>query len=224
MKNCTKVLVNIYRYNNMFKEDFMTHKERKEKGLPYRYDDPAVMGPQLVYMEKLFDFNNTRPLEQEKRQAIMKEMFAEIGEGCHIEPPLNANWGCHHIHFGKGIYCNFNVTFVDDEHIYVGDYSMIAPNVVIATSGHPILPILRENHYVYNLPIHIGRNVWIGSGVQVLPGVTIGDNSVIGGGSIVTNDIPVNVVAFGVPCRVIREIGEKDRKYFFKNRELDVWE
>ena len=113
---------------------------------------------------------------------------------------------------------------MDDEHIYVGDYSMIAPNVVIATSGHPILPILRENHYVYNLPVHIGRNVWIGSGVQVLPGVTIGDNSVIGGGSVLTNDIPENVVAFGVPCRVIREIGEKDRKYFFKNRELDVWE
>jgi galactoside O-acetyltransferase len=206
------------------KVDFMNHKERKEKGLPYRYDDPEVMGPQLVYMEKLFDFNNTRPMEQAKRQEIMKEMFAEIGEGCHIEPPLNANWGCHHVHFGKGIYCNFNVTLVDDEHIYVGDYSMIAPNVVIATSGHPILPILREHHYVYNLPVHIGRNVWIGSGAQILPGVTVGDNSVIGGGSVVTNDIPANVVACGVPCRVIRAIGEKDRKYFFKDRALDVWE
>ncbi|MDR2418578.1 MAG: sugar O-acetyltransferase [Treponema sp.] len=202
----------------------MNHKERKEKGLPYRYDDPAVMGPQLVYMEKLFDFNNTRPLEQEKRQKIMKEMFAEIGEDCHIEPPLNANWGCRHVHFGKGIYCNFNVTFVDDEHIYIGDYCMIAPNVVIATSGHPILPVLRENHYVYNLPVRIDRNVWIGSGVQIMPGISIGDNSVIGAGSVVTSDIPTNVVAFGVPCRVAREIGEKDRKYFFKNRELDVWE
>jgi galactoside O-acetyltransferase len=77
---------------------------------------------------------------------------------------------------------------------------------------------------VYNLPVHIGRNVWIGSGVQILPGVTIGDNSVIGAGSVVTNNIPANVVAFGAPCRVVREIGEKDKKYFFKNRELDVWE
>jgi galactoside O-acetyltransferase len=202
----------------------MTQKERKEKGLPYRYDDPAVMGPQLVYMEKLFDFNHTRPLEQEKRQKIMREMFAEIGEGCHIEPPLNANWGCRHVHFGKGVYCNFNTTLVDDEHIYVGDYCMFAPNVVIATSGHPILPVLREHHYVYNVPVHIGRNVWIGSGVCILPGAAVGDNTVIGAGSVVSGVIPANVVAFGAPCRVIREIGEKDRKYFFKDRELDVWD
>jgi galactoside O-acetyltransferase len=101
---------------------------------------------------------------------------------------------------------------------------MIAPNVVISTSGHPVLPILRKNHYVYNLPVRIGRNVWIGSGAQINPGVTIGDNSVIGAGSVVTGNIPANVVAFGVPCRVIREIGEKDKKYFYKDRELDVWE
>lgn len=128
------------------------------------------------------------------------------------------------MHFGSGIYCNFNLTLIDDMDIYVGDDCMIAPNVVISTSGHPILPILRENNYVYNFPVRIGKNVWIGSGVQILPGVTIGDNSVIGAGSVVTNDIPSNVVALGAPCRVIREIGDKDRKYFFKNRELDVWE
>jgi galactoside O-acetyltransferase len=193
-------------------------------GLPYRYDDPTIMGPQLNYMEKLYDYNLTRPLEQDKRQFLLKEMFAEIGDGCHIEAPLHSNWGCHHVHFGSGIYCNFNLTLVDDADIYVEDDCMIAPNVVIATSGHPILPILREHNYVYNIPVHIGRNVWIGSGVQILPGVTIGDNSIIGAGSVVTNDIPSNVIALGAPCRVTREIGEKDRKYFFKNRELDVWE
>ncbi|MHB9295825.1 putative galactoside O-acetyltransferase [Pillotina sp. SPG140] len=202
----------------------MTNKERKERGLYYRYDDPEVLGPQLQYMEKLYDYNNMRPLEHERKQQLLKEMFAEIGEGCHIETPLNANWGCHHVHFGSGIYCNFNVTFVDDTDIYVGDHCMIAPNVVIATSGHPILPILREHNYVYNFPVHIGKNVWIGSGVQVLPGVTIGDNSVIGAGSVVTNDIPSNVVAVGAPCRILREIGEKDKKYFYKNKEMDVWE
>ena len=202
----------------------MTSKERKEKGLPYRYDDPAIMGPQLEYMEKLHDYNMTRPLEQDKRQKLLKEMFAEIGDGCHIETPLHANWGCHNVHFGSGIYCNFNLCLVDDAEIYIGDHCMIAPNVVISTSGHPILPILRENNYVYNIPIHIGKNVWIGSGVQILPGVTIGDNSVIGAGSVVTNDIPSNVIALGIPCKVFREIGEKDRKYFFKNRELDIWE
>lgn len=202
----------------------MDNKERKANGLPYRYDDPEIMGEQLSYMEKLYDFNATRPLEQEKRQRLLKEMFAEIGDDCHIEPPLHANWGCHHVHFGSGIYCNFNLTLVDDTDIYIGDDCMIAPNVVIATSGHPILPVLREHNYVYNIPVRIGKNVWIGSGVQILPGVTIGDNSVIGAGSVVTNDIPSNVIALGMPCRVIREIGEKDKKYFYKNRELDVWE
>jgi galactoside O-acetyltransferase len=128
------------------------------------------------------------------------------------------------VHFGKGIYCNFNLTLVDDEHIYVGDYCMFAPNVVIATSGHPILPVLREHHYVYNIPVRIGRNVWVGANAVIMPGVTIGDNTVIGGGSVVTNDIPANVVAMGIPCRVVREIGEKDRQFFYKNRELDVWE
>lgn len=202
----------------------MTNKERREHGLPYHYDDPEIMGEQLHYMEKLYDYNTTRPSEQEKRQQLLKEMFAEIGDHCHIEPPLHANWGCHHVHFGSGIYCNFNLSLVDDMDIYVGDKCMIAPNVVIATSGHPILPLLREHNYVYNFPVHIGKNVWIGSGVQILPGVTIGDNSVIGAGSVVTNDIPSNAVALGTPCRVIREIGENDKKYFFKKRKLDVWE
>ncbi|WP_461254965.1 maltose acetyltransferase domain-containing protein [Treponema sp. R80B11-R83G3] len=202
----------------------MNNKERKANGLPYHYDDPSLMGNQFEYQDKLYEYNHTRPTEQKRRKKLLKKMFAEIGEDCHVEIPLNANWGGHHVHFGRGIYCNSNVTFVDDEHIYIGDYSMIAPNVVISTSGHPVLPILRENHYVYNLPVRIGRNVWIGSGVQINPGVTIGDNSVIGAGSVVTNNIPANVVAFGVPCRVIREIGEKDKKYFYKDRELDVWE
>jgi galactoside O-acetyltransferase len=202
----------------------MTNEERKRNGLPYHYDDPALMGNQFEYQDKLYEYNRTRPTEQDKRQKLLKEMFAEIGEGCHVETPLNANWGCHHVYFGRGVYCNSNVTFVDDERVYIGDYCMIAPNVVISTSGHPVLPILRENHYVYNLPVRIGGNVWIGSGVQINPGVTIGDNTVIGAGSVVTSGIPANVVAFGAPCRVIREIGEKDRKYFYKNRELDVWE
>lgn len=202
----------------------MNNKERKERGLVYRYDDPSIMGEQLSYMEKLHDFNATRPLEQDKRQQLLKEIFAEIGEGCHIEPPLHANWGCHNVHFGSGIYCNFNLTLVDDAEIFVGNDCMFGPNVVISTSGHPVLPILREHNYVYNIPIRIGNNVWVGSGVQIMPGVTIGDNSVIGAGSVVTSDIPANVIALGVPCRVMREIGEKDRKYFYKNRELDVWD
>ncbi|MDR1598619.1 MAG: sugar O-acetyltransferase [Oscillospiraceae bacterium] len=202
----------------------MTNIERKSAGLPYRYDDPAIMGDQLAYQELLYEYNQTRPLEHDRKQELLRRMFGRIGDGCHIETPLNANWGCHHVYIGSGVYCNANVTFVDDERIDIGDYCLIAPNVVISTSGHPLLPILREHHYVYNLPVRIGRNVWLGSGAQVMPGVTIGDDSVIGAGSVVTRDIPANALAFGAPCRVIREIGEYDRQFFRKNSRLDVWE
>lgn len=202
----------------------MNNKERKEKGLVYHYDDPILYNGQREYQELLYEYNLLRPTQIKEKQEYLKRMFAQIGENCTIETPLHANWGGHHVHFGKGIYCNSNLTLVDDGHIYIGDDCMIAPNVVIATAGHPILPILREHNYVYCKDVHIGRNVWIGSNVSILPGVTIGDNSVIGAGSVVTNDIPNNVVAYGVPCKVIRDIGEKDRIYFFRNEKLDVEE
>lgn len=188
----------------------------------YLPNGEEIMNKQLNCLEKQYDYNLTRPLEQEKRAALLKEMFAEIGEDCYIEPPLHANWAGHHVHFGKGVYANFNLTLVDDTHIYVGDYTMIGPNVVIATAGHPILPELREKAYQFNMPVHIGRNCWLGAGVIVLPGVTIGDNSVIGAGSVVTKDIPANVVAVGNPCKVLREINERDREYFYKDRRIEL--
>ena len=97
---------------------------------------------------------------------------------------------------------------------------MIAPNVVIATASHPILPSLREKGYQFNLPVKIGKNCWLGAGVVVLPGVTIGDNTVVGAGSIVTKDLPSNVVAVGNPCKVVREIGEKDTVYYYKDKKI----
>lgn len=112
------------------------------------------------------------------------------------------------------------MTFVDDTHIYVGDYTELGPNVVIATAGHPILPELREQVYQYNAPVYVGRNCWLGAGVIVVPGITIGDNTVVGAGSVVTKDIPSNVVAAGNPCRVLREINEHDREYYFKDRKI----
>lgn len=153
----------------------MTNKERKGQGLVYCYDDPALLGNQHLYQNKMSEYNQTLPTETEKRQKLLKKVFAEIGNNCTVETPLNANWGCKHVHLGNGVYLNSNITFVDDEHIYIGDNCLIAPNVVFSTSGHPILPILRKHHYVYNLPIHVGKNVWIGSGVQIMPGITIGD-------------------------------------------------
>lgn len=199
-----------------------TMKERMHTGELYLPGDDEIMDEQTKRLELLYDFNNSRPSEGAKRQALLKEMFAEIGENCYIEPPLHANQSGAFVHFGEGIYANFNLTLVDDTHIYVGDYTMFAPNVTIATAGHPILPELRgASYYQYNMPVRIGRNCWLGAGVVVLPGITIGDNTVVGAGSIVTKDLPANVLAVGNPCRVVREINERDRKYYYKDREID---
>ena len=192
--------------------------EKMAGGELYLPTDETVAKEQALCLEKLYDYNATRPLEAEKRESLLKEMFAEIGEGCYIEPPLHANWAGRFVRFGGHIYANFNLTLVDDTEITVGDYTMFGPNVTVATAGHPILPELRELVYQYNAPVHIGRNCWIGAGAVILPGVTIGDNTVSGGGSVVVKDIPANVVAVGNPCKVLREIGEKDREVYFKGR------
>ncbi len=183
--------------------------------------DPEIFKEQLDCLNRLYDFNQTRPTELEKRWALLQEMFAEIGEGCYIEPPLHTNFGGRHCHFGKNVYANFNLTLVDDTHIFVGDNTMFAPGVVVATAAHPILPELREKGLQYNVPVTIGKNCWIGAGAIILPGVTIGDNTVIGAGSVVTKDIPANVVAVGNPCRVLRKIGEHDREFYFKDRKIN---
>ncbi len=199
----------------------MTEKEKMHSGDLYLPGDDEIMTEQLKCLDRLYDFNNTRPTEMEKREALLKEMFGDIGEDCYIEPPLHANWGGKNCHFGKGVYANFNLTLVDDTLIYVGDYTLFGPNVVVATAGHPIQPELREKTYQYNFSVHIGRNCWIGAGAVIVPGVTIGDNVVIGAGSVVTKDIPSNVVAVGNPCKVLREIGEHDNEYYFKNKKID---
>ncbi|MCT3065746.1 sugar O-acetyltransferase [Lactiplantibacillus pentosus] len=187
----------------------------------YLPNDPELEKRQFGYLDQLYDFNQTRPSELTKRQILLSKMFAEIGPNCYIEPPLRSNFGGHHVHFGKGVYANFNLTLVDDTHIYVGDYTMFGPNVTIATAGHPILPSLREQAYQYNMPVHIGRNCWLGAGVIVLPGITIGDNVVVGAGSIVTKDLPDNVVAVGNPAHILRQVSDHDREYYFKDRKID---
>lgn len=202
----------------------MSMKEKMHTGDLYLPNDPQIVEEQTKKLEMLYEFNQTRPGEMEKREAMLKEMLAEIGENCYVEPPFHANFGGAHLHFGKGVYANFNFTVVDDTHIYVGDYTMFGPNVVLATAGHPILPELRQQAYQYNMPVHIGKNCWLGAGVIVLPGVTIGDNTVIGAGSVVTKDIPSNVVAVGNPCRVLREVNSHDREFYFRDRRIALEE
>ena len=194
--------------------------EEMKSGALYVTSDEELMAVQTACLDRLYDYNHTRPTQGEKRAALLREMFAEIGDGCYIEPPLHANWGGRHVHFGKHVYANFHLTLVDDTDIYVGDYTMFGPNVTVATAGHPILPALREQVYQYNMPIWIGRNCWIGAGAILLPGVHIGDGTVIGAGSVVTKDIPANVVAVGNPCRVLRPIDERDREYYFQHRKI----
>lgn len=199
----------------------MNEYEKLHNGELYYPMDDTIVEKQTACLELLYDYNATRPSETKKREGLLRKMFAEIGEGCYIEPPFHANFGGHHVHFGKDVYANFNLTMVDDTHIYVGDNTMFGPNVTVATAGHPILPQLRDIGYQYNSPVYIGRNCWLGAGVVVLPGITIGDNTVVGAGSVVTKNLPANVVAVGNPCRVLREIGEHDREYYFKDKRIN---
>lgn len=199
----------------------MTNQQKMHSETLYQCSDPVLLAEQTARLDRLYDFNHSRPSESAKREALLHEMFAEFGEGSYIEPPFHANWAGKHVHFGRNVYANFNLTVVDDTHVYVGDYTQFGPNVVLAVAGHPIDPALREQGYQYNLPIHIGRNCWIGAGALILPGVTIGDNTVIGAGSVVTRDIPSGVVAVGNPCRVLRAVGEHDRAFFFRGRPID---
>ena len=198
----------------------MTIYEKMKSGKLYYANDDSLLSVQAECLELQYDFNHTRPSEGKKRWELLKKMFAEIGEGTYIEPPLHANWAGRHVHLGKNVYFNFNVTLVDDNDIYIGDCTMIGPNVVISTAGHPVCPEIRADGGQFNIPVHIGKNCWLGAGVVVLPGVTIGDNTVVGAGSIVTKDLPANVVAVGNPCRVLREVGEHDRTYYYRDLKI----
>ena len=200
----------------------MDNLERMAKGLLYDPTTNDVMDYQLSLLDKMVEYNNTLPREQERRQKLLKEMFGAVGKGCYIEAPFHANWGGKHVFMGDYVYANFNLTLVDDANIYIGDNVMFAPGVIVATAGHPVNPNLREKGYQYNKEVHIGNNVWIGANATILPGVTIGDNTVIGAGAVVSRDIPANVVAMGVPCKVVREIGEHDKEYFFRNEKIDI--
>ena len=202
--------------------DSKQNRERMESGKLYFPADEAVMAEQTASMERLWEYNQSRPSEGEKRARMLEELFARVGKNAYIEPPLRANWGGARVRLGDNFYANFNLTLVDDAEISFGDNCMVGPNVTIATAGHPILPELRCQLLQYNLPVRIGDNVWIGAGAIILPGVTVGDGSVIGAGSVVTKDVPGGVVAAGNPCRVLREIGERDRVYYYKNLRIDL--
>lgn len=193
----------------------MSTREKMNIGELYTDMDEGLPEERGAGKERVYDFNLTRPSEEAKRLQLLRSIMGSLGESCWIEPPLRVAYGTH-IHIGNHFYANFNLTVVDDATVTIGDNVMIAPNVTLATAGHPIDPDIRITGQQFSLPIVIEDNVWLGTGVIVNPGVTIGRNSVIGAGSVVTKSIPPDVVAAGVPCRVLRPITASDREAFLK--------
>lgn len=193
---------------------------RMHSGELYICNSPELFRQQMEYRALIHQYNQMDPRDMDGHQALMARIFAQVGENCFFEPPFNANWGCF-THLGSNVYANFNLTLVDDTHIYLGDNVMIGPNVTICTAAHPIHPGLRRRAAQYNKPVTIEKNVWIGAGCTILPGVTIGENTVIGANSLVSRDIPANVVAMGSPCRVVRPIGPEDLVRYDHGRPID---
>ena len=199
----------------------MTQKERMLAGLPYKAWLDGLSEERAECKELIYDYNNLRPSERERKFELIKKILGKTGDYVNIEAPFHCDYG-KNIEVGEEFFANYNFTVLDVAKVTIGDYAQIAPNVSIYTAGHPLHPESRNSGYEYGIPVTIGNNVWIGGNTVILPGVTIGDNVVIGAGSVVTKDIPDNMIAAGNPCKIIREITEEDRDYYYKDRKFDV--
>lgn len=184
----------------------MTEKEKMMAGVLYdANNDPQLMAERLKCKELCRDYNNLRPRETAARKALLHKIIGSIAGELLIEQPFYCDYG-YNIKVGKNFYANFNTVILDEAPVTFGDNVFIAPNCGFYTAGHPLDPVVRNKGLEYGRPITIGDNVWIGAGVHVLPGVTIGNNCVIGCGSVVVRDIPANSVAVGNPCKAIKLI------------------
>ena len=205
----------------MEKSKRVNQKERMLAGLPYKAWLDGLSEERLACAKKLYEYNHLPPERWGERTALIKAILGKTGEYVHINEPVHCDYG-YNIQVGENLFANYGFTVLDVGRVIIGDNAQIAPNVGIYTAGHPVHPDSRNSGYEYGIEVVIGDNVWIGADVTILPGVHIGDCAVIGGGSVVTKDIPAWTIAAGNPCRVIRAITEEDRKYYFKNREFDV--
>jgi acetyltransferase-like isoleucine patch superfamily enzyme len=199
----------------------MNQKERMLAGLPYKAWLDGLAEERLENKKRVFRFNNMEPDKFEEKIKLIKEIFGKTGENVFVEAPFHCDYG-YNIEVGENFFANYNLTILDVGKVKIGANAQIAPNVSIYTAGHPVHPESRNTGYEYGIPITIGDNVWIGGSVTILPGVTIGSNVVIGAGSVVTKDLPDNVIAAGNPCRVIRTITEEDRDFYYRDRIFDV--
>ena len=199
----------------------MTQKERMLANLPYKAWMDGLSEERLENKKRIYQYNHLPPEQWNEQVDLLKRILGKTGDEVYIEPPFHCDYG-YNIEVGENFYANYNLVILDVGKVRIGKNVMFAPNVSIYTAGHPVHPDSRNSGYEYGIDITIGDNVWIGGNVCVLPGVKIGDNVVIGAGSVVTKDLPDNVIAVGNPCRVIRKITKEDRNFYYKNRKFDV--
>lgn len=199
----------------------MNQKDRMLAGLPYKAWLDGLSEERMENKLKIYEYNLLSPNETEKMNKLIKDILGKTDNNVFIEQPFHCDYG-KNIEVGNNFFANYNCTILDVGKVIIGNNVQFAPNVSLYTAGHPIHPDSRNSGYEYGVGVTIGNNVWIGGNVVVNPGVNIGNNVVIGSGSVVTKDIPDNVIAVGNPCKVIREITEEDRKYYYKNYEFDV--
>lgn len=187
----------------------MTELQKCNSGLWYHTESTGLSVKHLAASDLCAKFNRTRPSNIKKRQRLLRRILGRMGNDCYIEPSLQCSYGFN-LDVGDHFFANSNCFFMDDAKITFGDHVFIGPNCAFYTAQHPIHPVQRNRKIERALPILVGNNVWFGGNCVVLPGVKIGSNTVIGAGSVVTKDIPDNVVAVGNPCRVLRNITGAD--------------
>ena len=191
----------------------MTEKEKAAQGLLYNAFYDKELNDERDYCKALcYEYNQLHPAKIGERTSLIQKLFGKTSGSFLIEPPFICDFG-YNIEIGSNFFANHNCIILDGAKVIFGDNVMIAPHCGFYTDGHPLDAERRNAGLEYAYPIKVGSNVWIGGNVVVLPGITIGDNTVIGAGSVVTKDIPSGVVAVGNPCRVIREIIDEDKKF-----------
>lgn len=199
----------------------MTQKERMLANLPYKAWMDGLEEERTENRKRIYEYNNLPPEQWDRKTDLLKGILGKTGEIVHINAPFHCDYG-YNIEVGENFFANYNLVILDVGKVRIGENAQIAPNVSIYTAGHPVHPESRNSGYEYGIDVNIGDNVWIGGNVCIMPGVTIGSNVVIGAGSVVTRDIPDNVIAVGNPCRVVREITDADRDFYYKDRKFDV--
>lgn len=196
----------------------MNNVERRDKEMPY-ISDQSIMEQQMTARRLTQQLNTVDRTDFDAIGRIVKELLGK-SEGAFINPPFYCDYGFN-IEVGKNFFANYNCTILDVAKVIIGDNCQMAPNVAIYTAGHPVHPDSRNSAYEYGISVTIGNNCWIGGNTVICPGVHIGDNVIIGAGSVVTKDIPDWSIAAGNPCKVLRKITDADRKYYYKDREFD---